>query len=75
THRSQGYLVQGAAWVGHVSTLNHHAFDQDLVFREVLPSRVAFTVAAFNLENRWSDQGWLKMMVKPTRANSPGIRR
>ena len=25
--------VQGAARVGHVSTLNHHALDQDLVFR------------------------------------------
>uniref|UniRef100_A0A2K6UN25 Uncharacterized protein n=1 Tax=Saimiri boliviensis boliviensis TaxID=39432 RepID=A0A2K6UN25_SAIBB len=54
--------VQGAAWVGHVSTLNHHAFDQDLVFREVLPSRVAFTVA-----------GWFKIMGKTTRTNSPGI--
>ena len=49
--------VQGAAWVGDISTLDHHPLDQNLVFRKVLPSRVAFTVAALNLENRWSDHG------------------
>uniref|UniRef100_A0A4X1SYY5 Uncharacterized protein n=1 Tax=Sus scrofa TaxID=9823 RepID=A0A4X1SYY5_PIG len=54
----------GAAWVGHVSTLNHHALDQELVFRKVFPNRVAVTVAAFNLQNRLSDQGWFKGMVK-----------
>lgn len=46
--------VQGATRVGYISTLDHHTLDQDLVFRKVLPSRVAFTVAALNLENRWS---------------------
>lgn len=45
--------VQGAAGVGHVRTLNHHAFDQGLVLREVLPRRAAFAVAAVNLESRW----------------------
>lgn len=43
--------VQGAARVGHIGTLNHHALDQDLVLRKVLPNRVTFTVAALNLEN------------------------
>lgn len=43
--------VQGAARVGHISTFNHHALDQDLVLREVLPNRVTFTVAALILEN------------------------
>lgn len=46
--------VQGATWVGYISTLYHHTLDQDLVFRKVLPSRVAFTVTALNLEDRWS---------------------
>lgn len=59
--------VQGAARVGHVSTLNHHALDQDLVFRKGLPSRVALTVAALTLENMTRSG-----LVKPTEANSPG---
>ena len=44
--------VQGAAGVGHVRTLDHHAFDQGLVLREVLPRRAALAVAAVNLESR-----------------------
>lgn len=45
--------VQGATWIGYICTLYHHTLDQDLVFREVFPSRVAFTVAAFNLSCHW----------------------
>lgn len=44
--------VQGAAGVGYIRTLNHHALDQGLVLREVLPRRAALAVAAVNLESR-----------------------
>lgn len=59
--------VQGPARVGHVSTLDHHALDKDLVFRKVLPSRVAFTIAAFTLEETIRPG-----LVTPTEANSAG---
>lgn len=45
--------VQGAAGVGYVRTLDHHAFDQGLVLREVLPGRAALAVAAVNLSCHW----------------------
>lgn len=60
--------VQGSARVGHVSTLDHHALDQDLVLGEVLPSRVALTVAALALENTIRS-GLLKLQRL---TNSPG---
>lgn len=59
--------VQGAARVGHVSTLNHHTLDEDLVFGKVLPSRVAFTVAALTLKKTIRS-----VQEKPSEANSPG---
>lgn len=63
--------VQGAAWVGHISTLNHHALDQDLIFWKVLPSRVAFTVTALSLEHIIRS-GLIHDDGEVTGANSPG---
>uniref|UniRef100_A0A8C9QUJ6 Uncharacterized protein n=1 Tax=Spermophilus dauricus TaxID=99837 RepID=A0A8C9QUJ6_SPEDA len=63
-----------ATWVGHISTLNHHALDQDLIFWKVLPSRVTFTVDALSLEHMIR-LGLIHEDGKVTGTNSPGTLR
>jgi hypothetical protein len=66
--------VQGPARVGHVGTLNHHAFDEDLVLRKVLPGRVAFTITALTLGKKTKKQQTKPIrsgLGKLTEANSP----